>query len=165
MPTQTLIPLARSEQGSLPDRSEVADNVLAEFVRASQPWSAERVALPQRVRRALWSLLPVQLVWVIWLSAVATGTSSCRGSVCQVATLDGRALVLMVGTTVSLLGLTVLAVRTRGFASASYTETVGLGLAGGVGSLTVMGIVALLFALAVVGAALVLFFGTLTFEP
>lgn len=160
-----LTPVVRNEQSPLSDRSEVADNVLAEFVRASQPWSAERVALPQRVRRVLWSLLTLQLVWGIWLTAVVTGTSPCTGSVCQVATLDGRAPVLMVGAAVSLLGLTVLAVRTRGFTSASYAETVGLGLAGAVGGLTGMGIVALLFALAVVGAALVVFFGTLTFEP
>ena len=166
MVTRTLVSsMARVDRvladAHLPGRPGVDDNVVAGFVRRSVPWSAEPIPLPPRLRRAIWVLIPVQLVWGLWLGLITAGASSCGGAVCRVATLGQHPAVLLGCSVVCLVGLVILAPFTHGFARANAGEVTGLIIATVAGGVTVLGIAALgtaiLLAVIVIGAFLAAF--------
>ena len=139
---------------------------MSQLIRQSRPWSRERVSLPRRVRRLLWLLLWAQLAWAIWLSIIlVTGNASCAGTVCTVATLDGRVVPLLVCSVVSLTGLAFVAVMTRGLSSTDCRETAGLTVSLAAGGVALLGVAALLCVIAIVLLVFAVLFGTMTFTP
>jgi hypothetical protein len=124
------------------DTATTTNSVLSSFIRSSQPWSHERVPLPGRLRWALWTLIPVELFWVIWLATIVTGATSCRGPICTVATLDHAAALLACGV-FSVVGLAGLLPLTRGFSKCNGKEVVGLALTSAAGGTSLLGIGAL----------------------
>ena len=128
-----------------------ATDVLSDFVRRSQPWSRQQVRLPQRLRRTLWVLIPIDLIWGIWLWTITTGASPCDGPICTVATLNDHAAVLLGCAIVCVAGLVGIAAATRGLSHCGGREVVGVGFAAGAGGAALLGIAALL-----VGALIVL---------
>jgi hypothetical protein len=138
------------EAGDHP-RAIAATDVLSEFVRRSQPWSRQRVPLPPRLRRTLWVLVAIDLLWGIWLWTITTGASPCDGPICTVATLNHHDAVLLGCAVVCVAGLLGLAVATRGLSQCGGLEVAGVGIAAGAGGTALLGIAALL-----VGAAIVL---------
>jgi hypothetical protein len=128
-----------------------ATGVLSDFLRRSQPWNRQPVPLPRRLRRTLWALVPIELVWGIWLWTITTGASPCDGPLCTVATLNHHAAVLLGCAIVSAAGLLALAAATRGLSQCGDREVVGVGIAAGAGGAALLGIAALL-----VGAAIAL---------
>ena len=127
-----------------------ADSVLLDFLRRSQQWSTERVLLPLRLRRTFWVLIPVELVWGIWLVTVVTGATRCDGPICSVATLGRHAGVLLVFAVLCLTGLVGLAPTTRGLAQCNAREMAGLGIAAAAGGASLLGIAALLLGAVIV---------------
>jgi hypothetical protein len=121
-----------------------SSSVLQEFLRSSQPWSQERVAVPRRLRWALWALLPVELFWAIWLATVVTGATACRGPVCTVITLDHHAAALLACGAFSVAGLMGLIPTTRGFSRCSGVEVIGLAIATAASGASLLGIAALM---------------------
>jgi hypothetical protein len=130
---------------------DTATDVLSNFVRRSQPWSRQRVPLPRRLRRTLWTLVPIELVWGIWLWTITTGASPCDGPICTVATLNHHAAVLLGCAIVCVAGLLGIAAVNRGLSQCGGREVVGIGVAAGAGGTALLGIAALL-----VGALIVL---------
>ena len=139
-----------------------ANSVLSEFLRHSQPWSRERAPLPLRFRRTLWLLVPVELLWGIWLVTIVTGATRCDGPTCSVATLDRHAAVLLVLAVLCLTGLVGLAPATRGLAQCNGREMAGLGVAAAAGGASLLGIAALLLGAAIVLIVLAAFFAALS---
>ena len=122
-------------------------DVLAEFIRSSQPWSAERVPVPTHLRRLLLILIPVDLVWGVLLAALAVAPGGCAtDGICQVVTLGQRAPILLGCAALSLVGLSLLAIPTRGLAYAYAREVAGLTVAAVAGGAALIGIIALLVA-------------------
>jgi hypothetical protein len=143
--------LVQAKQHALPAR-EFGDFVeLGDFVRRSRPWSRQPVPLPRRLRRNLWVLVPVELLWAIWLWTTTTGGSPCDGPICTVATLNHHAAVLLGCAIACVAGLLGLAVVTRGLSQCGGREVVGVGIAVGAGGTALLGLAALL-----VGALVVL---------
>ena len=141
-------------------------DVLAEFIRGSQPWGAERVPLPTRLRRLLWVLMPTDLVWGTMLAAVALGPGTCgEDRVCQVATLGDRSPILALCAGVSLLGLAMLAIPTQGLARADAKEVTGLTIAAIVGALALTGVFALLVAVLAGLTIVTAFWAVFTYQP
>jgi hypothetical protein len=121
------------------------------------------VSLPRRVRRLLWLLILAQLTWAIWLTTVImTETASCAGTVCTIATLDGRVVLLLVCSVLSLAVLGAVAVMTRGLSSTNFRETAGLTVSVAVGCVALLGVAALLSVIAIVLLAFGVLFGTMT---
>ena len=149
---------------TLPPR-EYERDVLAEFIRDSRAWSRERAALPSRLRRALWGLLTVDLVWGFWLATIVASASSCESRVCKVATLDPYAPVMLTGAALSLLCLAVVAISTRGLAQADGREVTALVAAVATGGLALVGIAALIVVALIVALVLAVFWAAFTFEP
>jgi hypothetical protein len=131
--------------GSSPSHS----SALSDFVRHSQPWSRVRMALPRRLRLTLWALIPIQLLWGIWLVTIVTG-DGCDGRICSVATLDGHAAVLLVLAVLCLAGLLGLVPTTRGLSQCNGAEAAGLGVAAVAGGAALLGIAALLLGAVIV---------------
>ena len=168
--------LAQTKQHGLPahevgDRRRAFDlashdmaaiGVLSTFVRRSQPWSTERVPLPLRLRRTFWVLIPVELVWGIWLVTVVTGATRCDGPICSVATLDRHAGVLLFFAVLCVAGLVGLAPATWGLAQCNGREMAGLGVAAAAGGASLLGIAALLLGAVIVLIVLAAFFAALT---
>ena len=127
-----------------------ANSVLSDFLRHSQPWSREQVPLALGLRRALWTLVPVEVLWGVWLLTVVTGATRCDGPVCSVATLDRHAAVLLVFAVLCLIGLVGLAPATRGLAQCNGREVAGLGVAAVAGGASLLGIAALLLGAVIV---------------
>lgn len=150
-----------------PDNLPVAreGSALSQFVRQSQPWHRERVILTRRVRRLLWLLITTQLLWAAWLGVVLTGTVSCTGRLCTVATLDGRVTLLLVCSLVSLAGLGLVAAVTRGLSATDGREVAGLTLSVATGGVALLGVIAVACVLAIVLLALAVLFGTMTATP
>ena len=142
-----------------------ATGVLSDFVRHSQPWSRLCVPLPRRLRRALWALGPVVLLWAIWLLTIVTGATRCDGPICSVATLDHHAAVLLVFAVVCLTGLVGLAPTTRGLSQCNGREVVGIGVAAAAGGAALLGIAALLLGAVIVLTVFAAFFAALTATP
>jgi hypothetical protein len=128
----------------LGSRDIPASDVLSDFVRRSQPWSRQQVRLPQRLRRTLWVLIPIDLIWGIWLWTITTGASPCNGPICTVATLNHHAAVLLGCAIICVAGLVGLAAGTRGLSHCGGREVVGVGFAAGAGGAALLGIAALL---------------------
>lgn len=139
-----------------------ASSALPDFIRDSQSWSRERVPLPPRLRRALWALVPVELLWGIWLVTVVTGATRCDGPVCSIATLDHHAAVLLVLAVLCLTGLLGLAPAPRGLAQCNGREVAGLGVAAAAGGAALLGIAALLLGAVIVLIVLAAFSAALT---
>jgi hypothetical protein len=137
-------------------------DVLSDFVKSSRPWAGERIPVPRRLHWALWALMPVELFWVIWLATMVTGTASCRGPICTVATLDHHAAVLLACGVSCLIALAGLIPTTRGFDKCNGIEIVGLTVASAAGGVALLGIGALLVASAIALILLVTFVLALT---
>ena len=137
-------------------------SALADFVRHSQSWSGVRAPLPRRLRRVLWALIPVELLWGIWLVIVITGGSPCVGSICTVATLNRHAPVLLVFAVLCLTGLLGLAPTTRGLAQCNGGELVGICVAAAAGGAALLGIAALLLGAVIVLTIFAAFFAALS---
>jgi uncharacterized membrane protein YhaH (DUF805 family) len=118
--------------------------VLSNFLKSSQAWSRVRVAVPRRLRWALWVSLPGDLFWVVWLATIVTGATSCRGPICTVATLDHHAAALLACGVFSVAGLVGLIPTTRGFSKCNGIEVIGLAIASGAGGASLLGIAALI---------------------
>jgi hypothetical protein len=119
--------------------------VLTDFIESSsQPWSRERVAVPRRLQWALFTLVPVQLFWAIWLATIVTGATACRGPICTVTTLDHHAAALLACGVFSLAGLVGLIPTTRGFSRCNGPEVTGLAIATAAGGALLLGIAALI---------------------
>jgi uncharacterized membrane protein YhaH (DUF805 family) len=119
-------------------------DVLSDFVDRSEPWSRERVAVPRRLRWALWALLPVELFWAVWLATIVTGSTACRGPICTVTTLDHHAAALLACGVFSVAGLAGLIPTTRGFSRCNGPEVIGLAVATAAGGASLLGIAALI---------------------
>jgi hypothetical protein len=129
-------------------------NVLSDFVESSQPWTRERVPLPRRLRWTLWSMIPLELFWAIWLATIitgATGATSCDGPICTIATLNHHAAALLACGVFSIAGLTGLIPTTRGFAKCNGIEVIGVAIVSAAGGAALLGVAAL-----VIGALIVL---------
>jgi hypothetical protein len=126
-------------------------SVLQDFLRRSQLWSRERVRLPRRLRSALWALIPVQLLWGIWLATIVTGATSCRGPICMVASLHQHAAALLACGVFCVAGLVGLIPTTRGLSKCNSREVVGLAIASAAGGAALLGVAAL-----VIGALIIL---------
>jgi hypothetical protein len=125
-------------------RSLSHDDVLSNFVESSQPWSRERVPIPRRLRWALWTLVPVELFWAMWLATIVTGATACRGPICTVITLDHHAAALLACGVFSVAGLVGLIPTTRGFSRCNGPEVTGLAIATSAGGASLLGIAALI---------------------
>jgi hypothetical protein len=142
----------------------VDGDALAEFIRQSQPWTAERVPLPARLRWALWILIPIDLIWGFWLGTIA-GINPCESRFCKVATLDGNAPVLLGCAGVSLIGLVAVAISTRGLAEVDGREVAGLYVSTITGGAALLGIAVLVIALLVIAIVVAAFIAAFTFTP
>jgi uncharacterized membrane protein YhaH (DUF805 family) len=123
---------------------ELRPDLLSDFIQRSQPWSRERVAVPRRLRWALWALLPVELFWAVWLATIVTGSTACRGPICTVTTLDHHAAALLACGVFSVAGLAGLIPTTRGFSRCNGPEVIGLAVATAAGGASLLGIAALI---------------------
>jgi hypothetical protein len=125
-------------------------NALSNFVRHSQPWSRVRAPVPRHLRRVLWALIPIEILWGVWLVIMTVSPSSCDGSICSVATLNHHAAVLLAFAVLCLTGLLGLAPTTRGFSQCNGGELVGLCVAAAAGGAALLGIAALLLGVGIV---------------
>jgi hypothetical protein len=124
--------------------SMTSSTVLTDFIETSQPWSRERVAVPPRLRWALFALIPVELFWAVWLATIVTGSTACRGPICTVATLDHHAAALLACGVFSVAGLAGLIPTTRGFSRCNGPEVIGLAIATAASGASLLGIAALM---------------------
>jgi hypothetical protein len=157
----------KSRAGSIPFRALWADGhapgwfsrptanygVLQDFVQSSQPWSRRGIPLPRRLRRTLWTLIPVELAWSFWLVIVLIGGASCDGPICAVATLGNHVAALLACALVSFGGLIGLVPFTRGFSQCNGRQVAGVAVAAVAGVVALLGIAAL-----IIGAAIGLIF-------
>jgi hypothetical protein len=132
-------------------RTTAATDVLSDFVRRSEPWSRQRVSLPGRLRRSLWILIPIDLIWGIWLWTITTGATACDGPICTVATLNDHPAVLLALAAMCVAGLAGLAPITRGFSRCGGREVAGVGMAAAAGATALLGVATLL-----IGALIIL---------
>ena len=119
-------------------------SVIEDFVRQTESWSRERVAVPPRLRWAFFALIPVELFWAIWLATIVTGSTACRGPICTVATLDHHAAALLACGVFSVAGLVGLIPTTRGFSRCNGPEVIGLAIAIAASGASLLGIAALI---------------------
>jgi hypothetical protein len=152
----------RPRASNLGSHDTATTGVLSDFVRRSQPWSRQQVPLPRRLRRTLWVLIPIELLWGIWLWTITTGASPCDGPICTVATLNHRAAVLLGCAIVCVAGLVGLAAATRGLSHCGGREVVGVGFAAGAGGAALLGIAALLVGVLIVLIILAAFVAAFT---
>jgi hypothetical protein len=124
------------------------DNLLHDFVQNSRMWSRERVPLPRRLRRTLWSMMPLELIWAVWLATIVTGLSHCHGPICTVVTLHHHAAALLACGVFSVAALVGLVPTTRGFARCNAIEVVGVAIASAAGGVALLGVAALLMGFA-----------------
>lgn len=134
-------------------RPKANNGVLLDFVQSSQPWSRQGVPLPRRLRRTLWTLIPVELAWSFWLVIVLIGGVSCDGPICAVATLGNHAPVLLACALLCLGSLIGLLPFTRGFSQCNGRQVAGVAVAAAAGVVALLGIAAL-----ILGAAIGLIF-------
>jgi hypothetical protein len=139
------------------DNWRLSYNALPDFVQSSRPWSQQRVPVPRQLQWALWSLVPIELFWAVWLATIVTGATACRGSVCTVATLDHNAAVLLACGVFSATALVGLIPSTRGFSRCNGVEVIGLALASVAGGASLLGVAALILASLVVLIILAIF--------
>jgi hypothetical protein len=125
-------------------------NVVHAFVQSSQPWSRQAVSVPRRLRWALWTLLPLELGWGIWLVTVLTGDTSCDKTICAVMTLGDHVAVLLACAVVCVGGLIALVPFTRGFSQCNSRQVAGVAVASVLGVVALLGIAALIIG-AVIG--------------
>ena len=141
--------LPRTGSGDNGWSSSSSSSALSDFVQHSQSWSRVRMALPRHLRLTLWALIPVQLLWGIWLVTIVAG-AGCQGRVCSVATLDRHAGVLLVLAAMCFVGLLGLVPTTRGLSQCNGAEAAGLGVAATAGGAALIGIAALLLGAVIV---------------
>ena len=79
-------------------------NLLAEFVKSSQPWSRERVRSPA-ASRALWALYQSSCSGPSGWRPSSPAPPACRGPICTVITLDHHAAALLACGVLSVAGL------------------------------------------------------------
>jgi hypothetical protein len=132
----------RARKKACPTR--VSCGVLQGFVEDCQPWTGERIPVPHRLRWSLWTFVPVQLFWVICLATIVTGSTSCGGLICTVATLDHHAAALLACGVFSVAGLAGLTPLTRGFSKCNGREVVGLAITSAAGGASLLGLGALI---------------------
>ena len=144
------VPLSRvrdAARSALPDGAaslpEASGSALKDFLQASRPWSREQVSVPRRLQQMLWLLTPVELFWAVWLATIVTGSTSCRGPICTVATLDHHAAALLACGVFSVAGLAGLIPTTRGFSRCNGPEVIGLAIATAASGASLLGIAAL----------------------
>jgi hypothetical protein len=131
--------------GTRRPRSEtLRSEALQDFVNNCQPWSRERIPVPNRLRWALWAVVPVELFWVVWLATIVTGSTACRGWICRVITLDHLAAALLACGVFCIAGLAVLIPTTRGFSRCNGPEVLGLAVATAACGASLLGIAALM---------------------
>jgi hypothetical protein len=78
----------RGPAGSaLPEKAaslpEPSGSVLIDFLQTSRPWSRERTPTTRRLRLSLWALVPLEVLWAIWLGTILTGATPCSGATCR----------------------------------------------------------------------------------
>ena len=135
-------------QWSAPARA--TESVLSDFLQSVQPWSREQSPVPRELRRVLWALIPVQLLWGIYLATIVAGNTSCDGRICALTTLNHHPLVLLTCAAICVTGLAGLVPFTRGLSRCGGRELVGLVAAVGAGGVALLGIVAFLIGVALV---------------
>jgi hypothetical protein len=154
---------SETETGFLPTRPQsleiwkLRSDLLSDFIQRSPRWSQKRVATPGRLRLALFALIPLQLLWAIWLATIVTGATACRGPICTVATLDHHAAALLACGVFSVTVLVALIPTTRGFSKCNGREVIGLSGAAAAGGAALLGLAALISGVLIV----VLLFATL----
>jgi hypothetical protein len=129
--------------------SKANDYVVHAFVQSGETWTRQAVPLPRRLRLALWTLMPIELTWGIWLVTVLTGDAYCDGPICAVATLGNHVAVLLACALVSFGGLIGLVPFTRGFSQCDGRQAAGVAVAAVAGVAALLGIAAL-----IIGAAI-----------
>jgi hypothetical protein len=132
-------------------------NVLHDLVRLSQPWGTEGVAVPRGLRGALWTLIPIELAWGIWLLTIVSGANACDGPICTVATLNSHATVLLVCAAINIVGLVALIPFTRGLSRCNTWQVAGLALAATAGCIALLGIAAVILGATIVMVTLAVF--------
>jgi hypothetical protein len=142
------------QQSSL---SEANDEVLQKFLRSSWSWGREQVLLPRRLRGTLWALIPVQILWAIWLTKILTEARPCGGPICRVATLGHHPALLLACAVISVTGLVGLIPFTRGLSRSNDRELVGIAAASAAGGIALLGIAALLTGVVIALILLALF--------
>jgi hypothetical protein len=145
-----------------PLSSRASGSVLSDFVRSSQLWSSERLPLPFRLRRALWAIIPVELLWSIWLVTILNGSTPCDGPICTIATLNHHTAVLLACAAICIAGLGALAPATRGLSQCNGREVVGIAAATTAGGAALLGISALGVGVVVALIVLTAFFAGLS---
>jgi hypothetical protein len=130
-------------------RPRANNGVLQDFVQSSQPSSRRGIPLPRRLRRTLWTLIPVELAWSFWLVIVLIGGASCDGPICAVATLGNHVAVLLACVLVSFGGLIGLVPFTRGFSQCNGRQVAGVAVAAAAGVVALLGIAALIISAAI----------------
>jgi hypothetical protein len=153
-------PSEQSQRGN--DGLSQPGEILRDFIKSSQPWSREGIPLPRRLRFTLVSMIPLELLWGIWLMSIVSGATPCDGPIYTVATLNQHATALLACDVFSFVGLTALVPITRGFAKCNDIEIVGLTIASAAGGVALLGITALLIAAAIVLILLATFVLALT---
>jgi hypothetical protein len=139
------------------DNRNVSHNALQDFVQSSRPWSQERVPVPRRLQWALWTLIPIELFWGLWLATIVNGATACRGPICTVATLNHHAAALLACGVLSLAALVGLIPFTCRFSRCNGVEVIGLALASVAGGASLLGIAALIIAALIVLIAIAIF--------
>jgi hypothetical protein len=140
---------AQSGAGNTGWSSRSQSGALSDFVRHSQPWSRARTALPRRLRLIVWALIPLQLLWGIWLVSTVS-SASCHSRICSVATLGGHAGALLVLAVLCLAGLLGLVPSTRGLSQCNGAEAAGVCASAVAGGAALLGIAALLLGAVIV---------------
>jgi hypothetical protein len=130
----------RSELQAPIDRGKV----LKHFIERTQPWRSEGVELPRRLRRGVWTLIPVELTWAFLLMTMITGASPCDGLICLVATLNHHAFVLLICASLCIAGLALLVPFTRGLAQCNGWQIAGVAAASAAGATSLLGVAALM---------------------
>jgi hypothetical protein len=133
------------------------DNLLRDFVQNSRMWSRERVPLPRRLRRTLWSMMPLEIMWAIWLATIASGESPCDGPICTIATLHHHAAALLACGVFCVAGLVALIPTTRGYSKCNGREVIGLAITSAAGGIALLGIAALMIGTLIMLAVLAIF--------
>jgi hypothetical protein len=137
-------------------------NVIEDFLQQSSGWASERIPLLRHLRWALWALIPVDFFWSVWLATIVTGTTSCRGPICTVATLGHHAAALLACGVFCVAVLAGLMPCTQGFSRCNGIEVIGLVIAVAAGVVALLGIAALLIGAVIVLIVLATFLLALT---
>jgi hypothetical protein len=124
-------------------------DALGEFVATMRPWGRVQVPLSIAVTCALWIVLIASGALSAWLIAVLTGRAPCGGLVCSIATLGNPGLLLILAGSgaATLLGA---ATVTRGLTRAGAPELAAIVVAAIAGTVSLLGVVAVLVLTAMV---------------